>query len=83
MSFIGIAFELRFRFQALLLPALYAVSCPLVPRVCGAFYPALPLLRCTVVGALKVLVRGVVLPLVCCRYLEARTRRLFSALHAG
>ena len=73
-----ILLHLPFRTLAALLPALAATNLTLMPSICATVYPDRHLARCVVAGVAKVLLRGVLLPLLVVYVAELRARRVFA-----
>jgi hypothetical protein len=79
LTVVGLAFQMRFRFQAVALVLAYSINTQLLPAVCAAHFSAQPAERCVLLGLLRVLLHGVLLPLACCYVFESHARRLFTS----
>ncbi|KAL4428373.1 hypothetical protein ABPG75_002462 [Micractinium tetrahymenae] len=83
LTVVGLAFQMRFRFQLAAATLAFAVNCQLLPAICEAFYDDLAPARCLMLGLLRVALHGVALPLACCYVFESHARRLFLRAQAG
>ena len=70
---------LPFRTLAATLPVLAAASLSLMPAICTTIYPEQQLEACVAGGVMKVVVRGLVLPLLVVYVAELLARRVFLA----